>query len=51
MLKLFFLKGYREQLNLLSSFIDGSQVYGIDLTRSQQLRTFNGGNSHRDIVH
>lgn len=34
---------YREQLNLLSSFIDGSGIYGIDQERADELRTFSGG--------
>ncbi|RNA19459.1 Peroxidasin [Brachionus plicatilis] len=34
---------YREQLNLLSSFIDGSGIYGIDQDRADELRTFSGG--------
>jgi len=34
---------YREQLNLLSAFIDGSAIYGIDSTRAIELRTFSGG--------
>ena len=34
---------HREQLNLLSSFIDGTQIYGNNKTRSEQLRAFTGG--------
>ncbi len=34
---------YREQLNLVSSFIDGSQIYGLDSTRASELRTFSNG--------
>jgi len=34
---------YREQLNLVSSFIDGSQIYGLDSTRASELRTFSKG--------
>ncbi|CAF0805368.1 unnamed protein product [Brachionus calyciflorus] len=34
---------YREQLNLLSSYIDGSSIYGIDESRANELRTFSDG--------
>ena len=34
---------YQEQLNLISSFIDGSQIYGNNQTRSDQLRTMSNG--------
>ena len=34
---------YREQLNLLSSYIDGSAIYGIDDERATELRSFTGG--------
>jgi len=34
---------YREQLNLLSSFIDGTAIYGLDQNRANQLRSFTGG--------
>lgn len=35
--------GHREQLNLLSSFIDLTQVYGTNDARSRELRSFFGG--------
>ena len=35
--------GYREQLNLLSSFIDGSAIYGMSFQIAQTLRTFTNG--------
>ena len=35
--------GYREQLNLLSAYIDGSPIYGMDSTIAASLRTFSGG--------
>lgn len=28
---------------MISSFIDGSQIYGMDSTRASELRTFSGG--------
>jgi peroxidase len=34
---------YREQLNLLSAYIDGSVIYGINAERASYLRTFTGG--------
>ncbi|CAF0930096.1 unnamed protein product [Brachionus calyciflorus] len=34
---------HREQLNLLSSYIDGSAIYGIDTTRASELRSFTNG--------
>ncbi|RNA08496.1 chorion peroxidase [Brachionus plicatilis] len=34
---------YREQLNLLSSFIDGSAIYGLNKERSDELRTLSQG--------
>ena len=34
---------YKENLNLLSSWIDGAAIYGFDSTRSSLLRTFSGG--------
>ena len=36
-------KKYREQLNLMSSFLDGTQIYGINETRSKWLRTGSKG--------
>ncbi len=33
----------REQLNLVTAYIDGSQVYGSSASSSNHLRTFNGG--------
>lgn len=35
--------GHREQLNLLTSFIDATQVYGPNAARSRELRSFIGG--------
>lgn len=35
--------GRREQINVLSAYIDGSQVYGTDSQRAAALRTFAGG--------
>ena len=34
---------YREQLNLLSAYIDGSGIYGLNASRAAYLRTLNGG--------
>ena len=35
--------GLREQINLISTFIDGSNVYGSDSQRALALRTLSGG--------
>ena len=33
----------RQQTNVITAFVDGSQVYGSDATRAAALRTFNAG--------
>jgi hypothetical protein len=35
--------GVREQLNIISSFIDGSPIYGMNHEKSVELRAFVGG--------
>jgi hypothetical protein len=38
-------QSYREQLNLYSSYLDGSAIYGNSLEKSQQLRSLVGGSN------
>lgn len=33
----------RQQINLITAFIDGSQIYGVDAERAAALREFSGG--------
>ncbi|RNA44780.1 chorion peroxidase-like isoform X2 [Brachionus plicatilis] len=35
--------GHREQLNLMTSFVDGTHIYGPSVSRSRELRSFQGG--------
>jgi hypothetical protein len=35
-------RGFRQQLNFITSFIDGSNVYGSDSNRARKLRTLDG---------
>ena len=39
--------GYREQINQLSSYLDGTQIYGIDERRANALRSFQNGQIKR----
>jgi len=39
----------RQQLNSLTSFVDGSQVYGVDAARSAALREFTGGRMRTSV--
>ncbi len=41
-----FLIGHREQLNLLTHLIDATQVYGPNVGRSRELRSFVGGENN-----
>ncbi len=43
-------KGHREQLNILSAFLDGSGIYGSNSARAGQLRTMVGGKSILDFI-
>ena len=36
----------REQLNLITSYIDGSQIYGSSLEQANELRDFTEGKEH-----
>ena len=41
----------REQLNLITSYIDGSQVYGSSLEEANTLRDFTAGNAANCLVY
>lgn len=44
LIKVLFFKGHREQLNLLTHYIDGSQIYGSEIFKSLNLRQMKKGN-------
>lgn len=43
--------GPREQLNQLSSYIDGNNVYGASIAEERRLRAFRGGQLKVSVIH